>query len=148
MDAIKLIGDTVDAIKDWLDDKDRDDDSKKELYLHDYGSIRKDGFLRLYPDGGIEGFKPIYIDLQLLSIPIGYGKYFGNLSPNFYRFKSLGHISFVSSSFGVLENHELAFSRVSLAVPELAYGFFYHLGLDDSIRANVSLFYLRSQSTQ
>lgn len=143
-DALKTIGDTLDKIKDWLDDKDKNDDTKKDLFRHDYGSIRKDGFLRLYPSGEVEGFKPVYIDLQLLSIPIGYGKYFGSLSPNFYRFKSLGHISFVSPSFGILETHEIEFSRTSLNVPENAYGFFYHLGLEDVIRANVSLFYLKS----
>lgn len=144
MDALKAIADMLDKIKDWLDDKDKDDDSKKELHRYDYGSIRRDGFLRLYPNGEIEGFKPTYIDLQLLSIPIGYGKYFGELSPNFYRFKSLGHISFVSPTFGILETKEIEFSRTSMNVPENSYGFFYHIGLEDAIRANVSLFYLQA----
>lgn len=143
-DAIAAIGDLLDKIKDWLEDKDKDDDTKKDLYVHTYGSIRKDGFLRLYPQGTENGFKPVYIDLQLLSIPVGFGKYFGTLSPNFYRFQSLGHISFVSPSFGILSTHEIEFTRTSMTVPDNAYGFFYHLGLEDVIRANVSLFYLKS----
>jgi len=147
VNAIETIGEILDKIRDWIEDRDKDNDKKKSLYRHDYGSIRKDGFLRLYPSGEQNGFSPQYVDLQLLSIPISYGKYFGNLSPNFYRFKSLGHISFVSPSFGVLSTHELEFSRISLTVPDNAFGFFYHLGLDDTIRANVSLFYLRSQFT-
>ena len=145
VNAIETIGEILDKIRDWIEDRDKDNDKKKSLYRHDYGSVRKDGFLRLYPNGEHNGFSPQYIDLQLLSIPISYGKYFGELSPNFYRFKSLGHISFVSPSFGVLSTHELEFSRISLNVPDNAFGFFYHLGLDDTIRANVSLFYLKNQ---
>jgi len=148
MDAIEAIGDVLDKIKDWLDDKDKNDRTKKSLYRHDYGSIRKDGFLRLFPSGEADGFEPSYLDLQLLSIPIGYGKFFGSLSPNFYRFASLGHISFVSPSFGIIETHEIEFSRVSINVPANAYGFFYHLGLNDIIRANVSLFYLRFEEEE
>lgn len=144
--ALEKVGDFLEKLKDYLEDKDKEDDTKKALFKHDYGSIRKDGFLRLYPIGEIDGFKPVYVDLQLLSIPIGYGKYFGQLSPNFYRFKSLGYISFVSSSFGILETREIEFSRTSLNVPDNAYGFFYHLGLEDAIRANVSLFYLKTIS--
>jgi len=141
-DMLKKIGESIDGIKDWLDDKEKNPDSGKDVKRHDYGSIRKDGFLRLYPDGSVSGFKPDYLDLQLLSIPIGYGKYFGNLSPNFYRFRSLGYISFVSPTFGNLETVEIEFSRKSINVPPNAYGFFYHLGLEDIIRANVSIFYL------
>lgn len=142
-DAIKAIADTINGIKDWLDDKNKDDPTKKTLFVHNYGRIRKDGFLRLYPNGEVRGYQPVYLDLQLLSIPIGYGKYFGNLSPNFYRFKSLGHISFVSPTFGVLKTVEIEFSRTSVNIPENAFGFFYHLGLEDTIRANASLFYLK-----
>ena len=145
VNAIETIGEILDKIREWIEDRDKENDNKKSLYRHDYGSVRKDGFLRLYPNGEQNGFSPQYLDLQLLSIPISYGKYFGNLSPNFYRFKSLGHISFVSPSFGVLSTHELEFSRISLTVPDNAFGFFYHLGLDDTIRANVSLFYLKNQ---
>lgn len=144
MDAIDVISDILDKIKKWMEDKDKNDDTKKSLFIHNYGSIRKDGFLRLYPSGEYSGFSPQYIDLQLLSIPIGYGKYFGNRSPNFYRFKSLGHISFVSASFGVLETHEIEFTRTSITVPKNAYGFYYHIGLEDVIRANVSMFYLKN----
>ena len=144
MDAIETIGRFLDELKDWLEDNLGDDDKKKSLFIHNYGSVRRDGFLRLYPTGEVEGFKPVYLDLQLLAIPVGYGKYFGNLSPNFYRFKSLGYISFVSPSFGILETRQIEFNRTSLNVPDNAYGFFYHLGLENQIRANVSLFYLKN----
>lgn len=140
-DAIELIGDVIDAVKDWLDDESEDEQKHKTVKYHNYGSVRKDGFLRLFPSAYPDGFEPQYIDLQLLSIPVGYGKYFGNLSPNFYRFKTLGHISFVSSSFGILSTHEIEFSRTSINVPPNALGFYYHIGLEDVIRANVSLFY-------
>ncbi len=140
-DMLDKIGKGIDEVKDWLDDKNKDPSSGKDIKRHDYGSIRKDGFLRLFPNGEANGFTPEYLDLQLLSIPIGYGKYFGNLSPHFYRFKSLGYISFVSPSFGNLQTVEIEFSRCSINVPPNAYGFFYHLGLENAIRANVSLFY-------
>lgn len=145
MNAIKAIGDALDKLKEWLEDKDKDDDTKKTLRRHDYGSIKKDGFLRLYPNGEGNGFEPKYIDLQMLSIPISYGRFFGNLSPNFYRFQSLGYIAFVSPTFGVLSVHEIEFSRCSMTVPANAFGFFYHLGLDDTLRANVSMFYLQNE---
>lgn len=140
-DMLDKIGKGIDEVKDWLDDKNKNPDSGKDVKRHDYGSIRKDGFLRLFPSGELNGFTPEYLDLQLLSIPVGYGKYFGDLSPNFYRFKSLGYISFVSPSFGNLQTVEIEFSRCSINIPDNAYGFFYHLGLEDVIRANVSLFY-------
>ena len=143
MDALAAIADALDRLAGKENDKEPEEDEKKSLFKHNYGSVRKDGFLRLYPNGEVEGFEPMYIDLQLLSIPIGYGKYFGKLSPNFYRFKSLGHISFVSASFGILETHEIEFTRTSLNVPRGAYGFYYHLGLEDVIRANVAMFYLK-----
>ena len=146
--ALKAIGDMLEKIGDALDgdgekeeDDDKKDEDKRDIRRHDYGSIRYDGFLRLYPNGEIEGYRPEYIDLQMLDIPPAYGRFFGQKSPNFFRYKQLGYIGFVSPSFGVIEVHEIEFSRTSLNCPPNAYGFFYHLGLDGAIKANAALFY-------
>ena len=144
-DAIKAIGDILDAIKDVLDGirKDRDD-GNKQISRHSFGSISRDGYLRLYPEVSLSEKKAVYLDLIFLSIPVGYGKYFGNKSPNYYRFKSLGHIAFTSPTFGIMEVHPLEFSRISLQVPENATGFYYHIGLEGSIVANCSAYYRES----
>lgn len=141
-EAIEAIADLLNALKDKADkDKKKDDPNNKEITRNDFGSIRFDGYLRLYPSTGTNEREAIYIDLQLLSIPIWYGKYFGKSSPNFYRFKSLGYISFTSPTFGIIETKEIEFSRMSLNVPSNASGFFYHLGLDGDIVGNISAFY-------
>lgn len=141
-EAIEAIADLLNALKDKADkDKKKDDPNNKEITRHDFGSIRFDGYLRLYPSTGTNEREAIYIDLQLLSIPIWYGKYFGRSSPNFYRFKSLGYISFTSPTFGIIETKEIEFSRMSLNVPPNASGFFYHLGLEGDIVGNISAFY-------
>ena len=141
-EAIEAIADLLNALKDKADkDKKKDDPNNKEITRNDFGSIRFDGYLRLYPSTGTNEREAIYIDLQLLSIPIWYGKYFGRSSPNFYRFKSLGYISFTSPTFGIIETKEIEFSRMSLNVPSNASGFFYHLGLEGDIVGNISAFY-------
>ena len=141
-EAIEAIADLLNALKDKADkDKKKDDPNNKEITRNDFGSIRFDGYLRLYPSTGVNEREAIYIDLQLLSIPIWYGKYFGKNSPNFYRFKSLGYISFTSPTFGIIETKEIEFSRMSLNVPSNASGFFYHLGLEGDIVGNISAFY-------
>lgn len=153
LSAIKAIADAIDALtnllnklKDALDNKDKDEDDKaKSVFRYNFGSLSKDGFRRLYPDENTSKLMCSYIDLQILSIPVGYGKYFGSLSPNFYRFKSLGYISFVTPTFGVMEVREIEFARVSMEVPENAFGFFYHLGLDGAIFANASGFYVKEE---
>lgn len=141
-DAIAKIADLLNKLKDALDEKKKKDDPKnKEITRHDYGSIRYDGYLRIYNSDPDLKKKAVYLDLQLLSIPTYYGKYFGNKSPNFYRFKSLGYISFASPTFGVIQTIEIEFGRMSINIPENASGFFYHLGLDGAIVGNISTFY-------
>jgi len=140
--AIEAIADLLDKIKDRLDDDKKDkDDRNKTISRHSFGSIKEDGYLRLYPSSNLSDKRAIYLDLQFQAIPVGYGKYFGKLSPNYYRFKSLGYIAFTSPTFGVMDVKELEFSRVSLEIPENASGFYYHLGLDGAIIANISAYY-------
>jgi len=141
-DAIAAISDLLNALKDALDkDKERNDPSNKELSRYNFGSIRRDGYLRLYPVAGLQKKTAVYLDLQVMSLPIGYGRYFGNRSPHFYRFRSLGHIAFTSPTFGVMEVREIEFTRSSFQIPLNATGFYYHLGLDGAIIANASGFY-------
>lgn len=145
-DAIEALADLLNGLKDNADkDKKEKDKNNKEISRHDFGSIRYDGYLRLYPSTNVSDKEATYIDLQLLSIPVWYGKYFGTRSPNFYRFKSLGYISFTSPTFGIIETKEIEFSRMSLNVPANASGFFYHLGLDGAIVGNVSAFYIKAK---
>ena len=145
-DAIAALADLLNGLKDNADkDKKDKDKNNKEISRHDFGSIRYDGYLRLYPSTGNNEKEALYIDLQLLSIPIYYGKYFGRKSPNFYRFKSLGYISFTSPTFGIIETKEIEFSRLSLNVPANASGFFYHLGLEGDIIGNISAFYIKAK---
>jgi len=144
-DAISSILDLLKKLKDFLDGKD-DPNSRKSIIRYDFGSISKDGFLRLYPNLNSNGIQASYLDIQILSIPIGFGKYFGNKSPNRYRYQSLGYISFVSPSFGIMEVREIEFNRVSFIVPNDAIAFFYHLGLDGEIKANVTGFYIKEEN--
>jgi len=147
-DAIAAISDLLNALKDALDkDKERNDPSNKELSRYNFGSIRRDGYLRLYPVAGLQKKTAVYLDLQVMSLPIGYGRYFGNKSPHFYRFRSLGHIAFTSPTFGVMEVREIEFTRSSFQIPLNATGFYYHLGLDGAIIANASGFYQETKKT-
>jgi hypothetical protein len=143
-DAIGSVLDLLNKLKDFLDGKD-DPNSRKSIIRYDFGSISKDGFLRIYPNLNSTGIQASYLDIQILSIPIGFGKYFGNKSPNRYRYQSLGYISFVSPSFGIMEVREIEFNRVSFVVPNDAIAFFYHLGLDGEIKANVTGFYIKEE---
>jgi len=138
-DAISAISRLLDRLKEFLDGEEGNED--RSISRFDFGSIEFDGFLRLYPDVNLLGFKAELLDLQFLSIPTYYGKYFGDKSPNFYRFKELGYIAFVSPTFGVLSQVPLEFGRCSIPIPEDSIGFFFHLGLEGGIVANVSAFY-------
>lgn len=153
LDAIKSIADAIESIKDLLDKinedtEDKDKDRKKDIYRYEFGSIRKDGFLRLYPTTESNSYKAEQIDINLLSIPVYYGKYFGQNSPNFYRFKALGYIAFVSPTLGIIEYKQIEFSRMSLVVPNDCIGFFYHLGLENEIVANVWGYYTQPQLSE
>lgn len=137
--AIEAIGDLLNRLKDFLDGEEKPEN--RSIFKYDFGSIEFDGFLRLYPFVNLAEFKAEMLDLQFLSIPTYYGKYFGTKSPNFYRFKELGYIAFVSPTFGILSQVPLEFGRVSIPIPDNSIGFFFHLGLEGGIVANVSAFY-------
>ena len=148
-DAIASIADLLKSLKDALDKaKEKDAEENKELTRYNFGSIARDGYLRLYPSTTVSKKKAVYLDLQALSIPLGYGKYFGSKSPNFYRFRSIGHIAFTSPTFGVMEVIEIEFTRTSIPIPENATGFYYHFGLDGAIVANCSAYYVELKPTQ
>jgi len=138
-DAIEAISKLLDRLKEFLDGVENPEN--RSIFRYDFGSIEFDGFLRLYPFVNTAKFKAELLDLQFLSIPTYYGKYFGVKSPNFYRFKELGYIAFVSPTFGVLSQVPLEFGRCSIPVPEDSIGFFFHLGLEGGIIANISCFY-------
>lgn len=138
-DALSAIGKLLDRLKEFLDGEEKPE--SRSIFRYDFGSIEEDGFLRLYPFVNLAEFKAEMLDLQFLSIPTYYGKYFGEDSPNFYRFKELGYIAFVSPTYGILSQIPLEFGRCSIPIPEDSIGFFFHLGLEGGIVANVSAFY-------
>lgn len=141
-EAVAALADALAAIKEAIDKlfpKERD--KNKATYKYDFGSISKDGFLRLYADVSNAGFEAIWLDVLITNIPQGYGKYLGELSPNRYIYDRLGYIAFVSPSLGICEVKEIEFPRQSFAVPKDCIGFFYHLGLNGVTKANVSGIY-------
>lgn len=124
--------------------KKQEDDAKKVI-RYDFGSANRDGFVTLYPANNPDGYEATFIDVQIFNIPSGSGKYFGEKSPHYYRYKSLGQIHFVSPTFGILESREIDFARLSLNVPDNCFGFFYHFGLDGVISSNLSGFYTKTE---
>lgn len=141
--AIAEVLDLIGKILDDLNPKNRD--KYKSTFLYQYGSISNDGFLRFYGDVSNDGFEAIYLDILFTDIPSGYGKFFGELSPNRYIYNRLGHIAFVSPSLGVMEVRELEFPRQSFSIPKDSIGFFYNLGLNGSVKANASCIYEREE---
>ena len=154
-DAISSLKDLFDKLKDALDGKDKDkEDEAKSVYRYDFGSIVGDGYLRLYPDANTNKLRCSYIDVNIIQIPPTMGKRFGRFSPHRYvydqvgnRFGSLGYISIVSPTFGVMKTVELEFRRISIECPPDGYGFFYHLGLNNQVSGNVSAFYVKREKT-
>lgn len=141
-DAIASLADLLKKLKDKLDKGDKEDRTKTVL-RYDFGSVSKDGFLRLYPQDNTKEIEFSYLDLVIDPPPPKLGKYLGSLSPNYYRYADLGYIAFVSPTFGVIEVQKIEFCRVSLNAPPNAYGFYYHLGLDASVKANATGFYVK-----
>ena len=157
LDAIKAVARALEALSDLLNKK-NDEENKKEKEKKDkqdtiryqFGSIERDGFLRLYPDSNTLKYVAQQLDISFITIPSYLGKYFGKFSPNYYRHKptsnlisSLGYISFVSPTFGIMSTHHLEFRRSSIKVPENSIGFYYHLGLDGALTANAFAFYTK-----
>lgn len=157
LDAIKAVARAIEALSDLLNKKNNEENKKEkekkesqDTIRYEFGSIQKDGFLRLYPDSNLVKYVAQQLDISFITIPSYLGKYFGKFSPNYYRHKptsnlisSLGYISFVSPTFGVLSTHHLEFRRTSIKVPENSIGFYYHLGLDGALTANAFAFYTK-----
>lgn len=142
-DAIGAIADLLKKIREDLNEKEKEKEKNKEVLSYEFGGIEKDGFLRLYPSDSFADSEAVQLDILITAIPIGYGKYFGRFSPNYFEYKRLGHIAFVSGSFGIIERKYIEFGRSSFSIPKGCVGFYYHLGLDGIIKANASALYLR-----
>ena len=123
----------------------KEKDDAKKVIRYDFGSANRDGFIKLYPESNPDGFEATFVDVQIFNIPSGSGKYFGEKSPHYYKYKSLGQVHFVSPTFGILESREIDFARLSLNVPDNCFGFFYHFGLDGIVSANLSGFYAKTE---
>ena len=140
LDAIKKVAEGLDALKslweklkEFLDDWEKNRPKKRDVVRQTYGQIVGDGAIDFFPNNNTK-FQAIQLDVVITNIPIGFGRYFGSLSPSRYRFRELGYIAFYSVNQGILETHSIQFKRTSYQIPELAVGFIYHLGLDEQIR--------------
>lgn len=127
-------------------ESDKEKEDSETVVRYEFGRATKDGFLRLYPQNNPERFKLSYLDISVNSIPSSQGRFFGNNSPNRFIYKSLGYISFVSPTFGVLQTTEIEFYRTSIIAPENSFGFFYHFGLDGVLSANISGYYIKTET--
>lgn len=134
-----LIDDLLELLKKLFDK------GNKSSFSYNFGNLRYDGFIRIQSEPPTANITPLYLDLQATAIKVGASRYFGEKSPNYYNREPIGYIHFVSPTFGVLSTHEIRFARTSIPVPQLAYGFFYSMGLDGVNRANATGFYLRQE---
>lgn len=132
-EALEGLADLWKLLKEFLDDWKRNRPKNRDIVRQTYGQILGDGALDFFPNNNTK-FKAIQLDVIITSIPIGFGKFFGSLSPSRYRYKELGYIAFYSVTQGVLEVHSIQFKRTSYQIPELAIGFIYHLGLNNQVR--------------
>lgn len=131
-EALEGLGKLWDKLKEFLEDWEKSRPKKRDIVRQTYGRISGDGALDFFPDNNTK-FQAIQLDVVITNIPIGFGRYFGSLSPSRYRFKELGYIAFYSVNQGILSIHSIQFKRTSYQIPELAVGFIYHLGLDEQI---------------
>ena len=138
--GIQKLGEGFEFLKDLfkklaedLDEKEKLKPKNRDIVRQTYGQIKGDGAIDFFPDNNTK-FEPIQIDIIIVFIPTGHGKYFGSFSPHRYRYKELGYISFYSTNQGILETHSIQFKRSTLQIPPLAIGFIYHFGLDEQIR--------------
>ena len=141
LEAIKKVAEGLEALKklwdklqEFLDEWEKNRPKKRDLVRQTYGQILGDGALDFFPDNNTK-FQAIQLDVIITNIPVGFGKYFGSLSPSRYRYRELGYIAFYSVNQGILEVHSLQFKRTTLQIPPLAVGFIYHFGLDNQIKA-------------
>ena len=132
-EALEGLGKLWDKLQEFLDDWEKNRPKKRDIVRQTYGRIIGDGALDFFPDNNTK-FQAIQLDVVITNIPIGFGRYFGSLSPSRYRYKELGYIAFYSVNQGILSTHSIQFKRTSYQIPELAVGFIYHLGLDEQIK--------------
>ena len=151
-DAVDKLAKSLDAYKDifeqlrkYLNKKEQEDDAKKRYLIRQYGTILRDGYLDITPRPAPIGFDPIMLDFLCSNIPNGLGRFFGNKSYNWFRYTELGTICFLSPTLGVLSVHKIEHVRTSIAIPELAVGFTYNMGLNGIIRARVSMLYTQEK---
>ena len=151
-DAVEGIAEALDAYKDifeklreYLNKKEKEDDAKKQYLIRQYGTISGDGYLDIVPRPSLDGFNPLMLDFLCSNVPSGIGRFFGLKSYNWFRYQELGSICFLSPTFGVLSIHKIEHVRTSIAIPDLAVGFTYNLGLNKVIKARASLLYTREK---
>ena len=140
LEAIKKVAEALDSLKklweklqEFLEEWDKDRPKNRDIVRQTYGNIDGDGAIDFYPLNN-KNFVAIQVDIVVTEVPVGFGKYFGNMSPSRYRYKELGYISFYSISKGIIETHSIQFKRTSLIIPKTAIGFIYHFGLDNKIK--------------
>ena len=132
-EALEGLGKLWDKLKEFLEDWEKNRPKKRDIVRQTYGQILADGAIDFFPNNNNK-FQAIQLDVIITNIPIGFGRYFGSLSPSRYRFRELGYIAFYSVNQGILSTHSIQFKRTSYQIPELAVGFIYHLGLDEQIK--------------
>jgi len=152
-EAVKKLAEQLDLHKEifeklrvYLNQKEREEDAKKRYFIRQYGTILRDGYLDITPRPAPVGFKPIMLDFRCENIPNGIGRFFGKDSYNWFRYQELGSICFLSPTSGVLSIHKIEHVRTSIAIPDLAIGFTYNMGLNGIIRARVSMLYTQEKS--
>ena len=133
-EALEGLGKLWDKLKEFLDEWEKNRPKKRDITRQTYGRIEGDGALDFFAPNS-KTVQAIQLDVIVTNIPIGFGKYFGNMSPSRYRYKELGYIAFYSTNQGILETHSVQFKRTTLQIPPLAVGFIYHFGLDNQIKA-------------
>ena len=133
-EALEGLAELWKKLKEFLDEWEKNRPKKRDITRQTYGQILGDGALDFFAPNSKKA-EAIQLDVIVTNIPIGFGKYFGNLSPSRYRYKELGYIAFYSVNQGILEVHSIQFKRSTLQIPALAVGFIYHFGLDNQIKA-------------
>lgn len=133
-EALEGLAELWKKLKEFLDEWEKNRPKKRDITRQTYGQILGDGALDFFAPNSKKA-EAIQLDVIVTNIPIGFGKYFGNLSPSRYRYKELGYIAFYSVNQGILEVHSIQFKRNTLQIPPLAVGFIYHFGLDNQIKA-------------
>ena len=147
LEAAQTIADLAAAIADLIEAINRiqENDKSKErgehfrLFRLNIGNVNRDGLIQINKfENGNGTEKPLTLEVEFTSIPQGFGRFFGQNSPNRFIYQSLGYIAFVSANYGVIETHACEFPRHSFNIPENAIGFYFHFGLIGNVRANLS----------